>query len=191
MLSEMNQTLSSKIDGPERPIPFIERERLMSLGLMVYVDNMVGEYLDRKQLSSFVDMLKNFRFRPADVIFSRSLCVLISAEKNIRNRYIPRKCLQKNELAILFYNLAPYALLSRQSAAAMAKESFPNFFGTIGTINSTFTKYQPVGANQSPQPALAITNLPIHSTSELEQLLLRMGIEENNSKKYGTKENYV
>ena len=164
----------------QNTMPFLERERLMLLGLNRYIDNIAGEYFTDVQIKALVDMLNELRFRPAEINFSKSLCRVVTDEKTIRHRFIPRKTLRKDELAIFIYNLAPYALLSRNAAAAMAKEAFPNFFSSVGTINSTFTKYlgsDTTGAGHT--LPLTITNLPFHSTIEFEKLLLRIGMEEN------------
>lgn len=157
---------------------FHEREKIMLRGLRRYLKNVIGEYLDNEEQERIVKMLTNFRFRPSDVVFSKNLCICVSAKEYIPNRYIPMKKLRKDEVAILMYNLSPYALLSRNHTAIMAKYAFPNFFATVGTINSTFTKYLNSSVTNSGRPlSLVISNLPHHSTAELEMMFYNLGIK--------------
>ena len=105
----------------------------MYRGLLIYLHESVGEYLTADQISLLAESLRRLRNRPADVEYSD--------ESEIRNRYIPRKLLRKDEGSVLFYNIAPYALLGRKQAASFAKTSCPDFFASVATINSTFTKF--------------------------------------------------
>lgn len=165
--------------GSPLPISFVEREKLISKGLRIYVKDLIGDYLDEDQIDDLVGMLEDFRRRPAEVEFSRDLCRVITEDAVIRNRYIPRKLLRKDETAILLYNLSPYALLNRVQAAMMAKYSFPNFFATVGTINSTFTKFQKVRDHRKESHlSMTIRELSVHSTEELELLLMEIALRQ-------------
>ena len=122
-------------------IHFKNREDCMYRGLLVYLNESVGEYLTADQIGLLAESLRRLRNRPANVEYSDELCCKVSDESEIRNRYIPRKLLRKDEGSVLFYNLAPYALRGRKHTAYFAKASFPNFFASVSTINSTFTKF--------------------------------------------------
>ena len=84
--------------------------------------------------------------------------------------------MRKDELAALIYSVAPYALLTRRQAAAMAKCAFPNFLASVGTINSTFTKFtSPEYATPSRPMSLVASSLPNMTTEEFEKLLYEYG----------------
>lgn len=177
MRAEFIKQLSDTI----KPVlPFLERENLMTKGLFRYLDCVVGEYLTPEQIRVLVKMLQDLRYRPAEVNFSGDLCEVVSEDTHIRNRFIPRKTLRKDHMAVVLYNLSPYALLSRQATAAMAKCAFPNFFSNVSTINSTFTKYVNLGTDTA-QSQVLIKNFPVHNTDDIENLLITLGIEATNS----------
>lgn len=162
-------------------LPFEEREELIANGLGIYLSNVAGEYFTGSQIDMFISVLQDFRRRPEDVDFSKELCQEISAEEVIRNRFLPHKTLRKDELAILFYNLSPYALVSRICMAKIAKNCFPNFFASVSTINSTFTKYQlRQETRKGREVSLTISNLAERSTSDVETYLLELALEKNN-----------
>lgn len=166
--------------GSPLPISFVERENLISRGLTIYVRDLIGDYLTDQQIENLVGMLGDFRRRPADVEFSRNLCRVITTDAVIRNRFIPRKLLRKDETAVLLYNLSPYALINRVQTAMMAKLSFPNFFASVGTINSTFTKFQKVRENRKESHlSMTIKELSVHSTEELELLLMELALRQD------------
>ena len=91
----------------------------------------MGEFISEEQVIMLAESLRRLRNRPADVDYSDELCSQISDKAEIRNRYIPRKLLRKDEASVLFYNLAPYALIGRKKTAQFAKRAFPNFFASI------------------------------------------------------------
>lgn len=174
------ELIKNMADSIKPVLPFLERENLMTKGLFRYLDCVVGEYLTEEQIKTMVKMFQNLRYRPADVNFSVDYCEVVSDDKNIRNRFIPRKTMRKDHLAVLLYNLSPYALLSRQSTAVMAKYAFPNFFSNVSTINATFTKFVNIAADTSYTQVL-ITNFPMHNTEDLENLLINLGLNETNN----------
>ena len=137
MVEKVNDT-NVLIDSSIR---FKDREDCMYRGLLIYLHESVGEYLTADQIGLLSESLRRLRNRHADVEYSDELCCKISDESEIRNRFIPRKLLRKDEGSVLFYNLAPYALLGRKQAASFAKTSFPNFFASVATNNTTFTKF--------------------------------------------------
>ncbi len=118
--------------------------------------------------------------RPREGKFPFNSCKVISNKGTLVSRFIPRKTLRKDELAILLYNVSPYALLNRREASMMAKALFPAFFSSSATIYSTFTKYlnSPV-TDTGNNLYLSITNLPFHSTTKLEDELIKLGVEYN------------
>lgn len=175
----MERRLKNTLERSSLPLPlsFQERESLMEDGLNVYLEMMVGEYLSVDQIDDFVTIMTNFRTRNEKVEFSDDLCFEISKESVIRNRHLPHKTLRKDELAILFYNLAPYALVSRSCMAKIAKGCFPNFFASIPTINSTFTKYQlRQETRKGREVSLTISNFSEHSTADVETYLLELAL---------------
>jgi hypothetical protein len=97
-------------------------------------------------------------------------------ESKLSNRYIPKKSLRKDAAALLIYNLAPYALLSRRETAMMAKRLFPNFFGTVETINASFTKlYASNGKLIDTPRTISIEVMPDHTTYTIERVFLELG----------------
>jgi hypothetical protein len=117
------------------------------------------------------------RNRPADVDYSDELCCMISGDAEMRNRFIPHKLLRKDEGSVLFYNLAPYALLGRKQTASFAKRAFPNFFASVSTINSTFTKFSKIpGSVIESRTDLAIKPLADHSVHGVETFLYNLGM---------------
>lgn len=154
-----------------------EREAILSRGLHIYLTNIVGDYLSEEEIERLEGMLSDFRYRPSDVEYSSDLCRVVTEADELSNRNIPRKTLRKDEFAIFLYNISPYGLLNRKSTAMMAKCAFPNFFASVGTINSTFTKYVGACVTSTGKPiSLSITNLPYHSTDEFEALLLNLAL---------------
>lgn len=160
---------------------FPVREATLQNGLRIYLRSTVGEYFTDEQIQRLCDTLRALRMRPVDVSFPRNLCKVVTNKGIISNRFIQRKSLRKDELAILLYNIAPYALLNRKETAMMAKATFPAFFASTGTIYSTFTKYlnAPV-TDRGNDIYFTITNLPYHSTVKLEDELIKLSVEYNN-----------
>jgi len=159
-------------------ISFLEREDCIYRGLLVYLSNAIGDYLNEEQIVRFAQVLRRFRNREAHVEYSEELCDVISEETDIRNRYIPRKSLRKDEASMLIYNVSPYALLSRNNTAMMAKALFPNFFASAATINSTFTKFYRVpGSSIEPSVSLSIVLLPDHNVNTVETVFYELGLK--------------
>lgn len=159
-------------------IRFEEREDYMFRGLIIYLHESIGEYLTSEQIGFFAESLRRLRNRPANVEYSDELCCKISDESEIRNRFIPRKLLRKDEGSVLFYNLAPYALLGRKHAASFAKASFPDFFASVATINSTFTKFcKTPGSEIDRVSDLSIKPFAEHSINAVESYLWNLGMQ--------------
>lgn len=170
---------SSRTACPVYLLPFREREELIVRGLNSYLCGIAGEYFTDEQIDGLVDILKGFRYRSKDIDYSDKLCHAISTEDVIRNRFLPHKTLRKDELAILFYNLSPYALVSRNNMAKVAKSCFPNFFASVATINSTFTKYQyRQETRKGREVCLTISNLAERTTTDLESFLFELGLNQ-------------
>lgn len=159
-------------------LPFQEKEDCLFRGVLTYLRDAIGEYLSDEQITMLAESLRRLRNRPADVEFSDELCTMVTDESEIRNRYIPRKLLRKDEGSVLFYNLAPYALLGRKQAARLAKLSFPNFFASEATINSTFTKFTKIpGSEIDCSCELSVKPFMRHSVHEVETILFNIGIQ--------------
>lgn len=148
----------------------------MYRGLLIYLNEAIGEYLTTEQIGLLAESLRRLRNRPADVEYSDTLCSKVSDDSEIRNRYIPRKLLRKDEGSVLFYNLAPYALLGRKQTASFAKNAFPNFFASVATINSTFTKFCKIPGSMIDRVSdLSIKPLAEHSIYAVESYLWNLG----------------
>lgn len=158
---------------------FPVRETTLQNGLRIYLRCTVGEYFTDEQIQRLCDTLRALRMRPTDISsFPRNLCKVVSNKGEIKSRFIQRKSLRKDELAILLYNIAPYALLNRKETALMAKSTFPAFFASTGTIYSTFTKYLNAPVTERGNDIyFTITNLPYHSTVKLEEDLIKLSVE--------------
>lgn len=185
MLKETNRNMTKKTNPKfvaiDTSMPFHQKEECMFRGLLEYLGDMIGEYLTEEQIRLLAESLRNLRNRPADVEYSDELCVLVSDQSEIRNRYIPRKILRKDEGSVLFYNLAPYALMGRKQTASFAKRAFPNFFASAATINSTFTKFSKVpGSSVIRMAQLSIHPFPEHTTHAVETILFNYGINAKN-----------
>ena len=156
-------------------ISFEEREDLMYEGLQIYLAKRFAEYFDQEQLEKLAKMLKRFRIRPKDISYSSDLVEVISAEKIIANRFIPRRAMRKDELAIVLYNICPYALLGRFQTAMLAKDAFPNFFSSPATVNSTFTKYTNIPGSILEKEILGLTpTFPEHTVESVELILFEL-----------------
>ena len=167
--------MTASVDAPKS---FLQREDFMFRGLLIYLGETVGEYLSKEQIGLLAESFRRLRTRPADVDYSDELCCKVSDDSEIRNRYIPRKLLRKDEGSVLFYNLAPYALLGRKHAASFAKTSFPDFFASVATINSTFTKFcKTPGSEIDRVSDLSIKPFAEHSINAVESYLWNLGMQ--------------
>ena len=166
--------MTASVDAPKS---FLQREDFMFRGLLIYLGEAIGEYLLGEQIAMLAESFRRLRNRPADVDYSDDLCCMISGDAEIRNRFIPHKLLRKDEGSVLFYNLAPYALLGRKQTAIFAKRAFPNFFASVSTINSTFTKFSKIpGSVIESRTDLAIKPLADHSVHGVETFLYNLGM---------------
>jgi hypothetical protein len=159
---------------------FLEREQIIFRGLVRYVTGCLGEFLTASQVEDLAVTLRTLRSRQADVAFDESLCRCITEEREVRHRYIPRKALKRDEAALLLYNIAPYALLTRRETAQLAKCLFPNFFGSVPTIYTLFTRMYNADGSVSEAPrSLAIEVMPDHSTGTVERVFYELGLVDN------------
>lgn len=166
---------------------FEEREDLTYSGLKIYINACLGDYLTPEQVDTLAETLRRFRIRPADVDFCDDYCSPISLENSMRNFRIPRKTLRKDECAVFFYNVAPYALVNRNQAARLAKRLFPNFFASETTINSSFTRHSNLSTSELARIAgITIENLPSHTTAHVERTFYELGYN-NKNKSHGRK----
>lgn len=172
-------------------LDFHEREAIIFSGLKQYIKGHLGDYLTQEQSDAMAEIFRGLRMRPAHVTFTNAFCDPITQEKTLRNRHLPNKLLRKDECAIFFYNISPYALLSRNETARLAKHLMPNFFATEGTINSTFTKYVGMSVSElAKRCGITIANMPVHTTAHVERVFFDLGINNvKNNKSHGRKEN--
>ena len=158
-------------------VDFQERERIIYSGLKRYISGYLGDYLSPEQSDALAEVLKSLRTRQLNTNISTLFGAPLSKEKVIRNRHLPSKALRKDECAIFFYNVSPYALLNRNQTARLAKHLMPNFFASEGTINSTFTKYAGMCVSElAKKCGMTIANLPTHTTAHVEQMFFDLGI---------------
>lgn len=163
---------------------FKEREDMIFSGLKVYINGCLGEYLDENQINLLADLLRKFRNRPAEVEFADNYCCSITKERSIHHKYIPRKKLRKDECAIFFYNVGPYALLNRNQTARLAKKTMPNFFSSEITINGCFTRRANLSTSELARVSgLTIENLPSHTTAHVEMIFFELGLNNSNKRK--------
>lgn len=164
-------------------LTFEEGEKLMFDGLQVFLTKTAGQYLTDNEIKRLSMMLRRFRTRPSNVSYSTDLCEVITDENVLVHRYIPRKCMRKDEFAMLLYSLSPYALLNRKQTAMMVKAAFPGFFSSIATINSTFTKLSsPPGSNVWTLSSFSFgfPSFPQHTVKCVETFLMEIGKRINN-----------
>ena len=163
---------------------FEEREALIFAGLKVYITGCLGEYLDEDQVNMLAEMLRKFRNRPAEVEFADNYCQPLTRDRSIRHKFIPRKTLRKDECAIFFYNVGPYALLNRNQTARFAKKLMPNFFSSELTINCSFTRHANLSTSELAKVSgLTIENLPSHTTAHVERTFFTLGLSNQNKRK--------
>ena len=172
-------------------LEFQERENIIFSGLKKYIPGYLGDYLTQEQSDALAEIFKGLRMRPANVSIVKMFKDSITEEKTLRNRHIPSKTLRKDECAVFFYNVAPYALLNRNQTARLAKHLMPNFFASEGTINSTFTKYLGMSVSElAKRCGMSIANMPTHTTAHVERVFFDLGVNSlNNKKSHGRKEN--
>lgn len=177
----MTKKTNTKLLAIDVSMPFHQKEECLFRGLLAYLGDTIGEYLTEEQINMLAESFRNLRNRPADVEYSDELCALVSEQSEIRNRYIPRKVLRKDEGSVLFYNLAPYALMGRKQTARFAKRTFPNFFASAATINSTFTKFSKIpGSSVDKVAQLSIPPFTEHTTHAVETILYNYGMNAKN-----------
>ena len=177
----MTKKRNMQIVPIDTSLSFHEKEGCIYRGLLVYLNESLGEYLSDDQIGLLAESLRRLRNRPADVEYSDELCAVVSEEKELRNKYIPRKLLRKDEGSVLFYNLSPYALIGRKQTACFAKRAFPNFFASTATINSTFTKFSKIpGSEIDKMTDLSIKPFTEHSINGVETFLYNLGLNNQN-----------
>lgn len=157
-------------------LSFEEGEHLMYEGLKVFLLKTAGQYLTDEETLNLSAMLRRFRTRPADVSYSSDICEVITDKNIFIHRNIPRKYMRKDEFSMLLYSISPYALLNRKQTAMMVKAAFPNFFSSVSTINSTFTKFSPPpGSSMGTLSSFGFPVFPQHSVRCVETFLMEIG----------------
>lgn len=164
-------------------LSFEEEEHLMYEGLKVFMLKTAGQYLTDEETLNLSEMLRRFRTRPADISYSSDICQVISDKNIFFHRNIPRKIMRKDEFSMLLYSISPYALLNRKQTAMMVKDAFPNFFSSVSTINSTFTKFSPPpGSSMGTMSSFGFPAFPQHTVRCVESFLMEIGKRINNNK---------
>ena len=158
------------------------REQTIFGGLLCYLKSAFSEYITSEQILSMATSLRQVRNREFDSSIEKLTLSPVSDACRLGSFVTPCKCMRKDELALMFYNLAPYALLNRKETAFIAKTMFPNLFASVATINSTFTKYYSVdgGVADIPQ-SFSVVPLPDHTTETIEHICYELGKQFNQS----------
>lgn len=148
------------------------REQTMFLGLLSCLVSTFAEYLNPEQISLLAENFKRARMRASGSEIDMSHFDVVSTEREIKNSLVPSKCLRRDEAALALYNLLPYSILNRKDSARLVKLSFPNFFGSVSTINTLFTKLSGLSGYKS---NLSIVEISDHSVMGVETFLYELG----------------
>ena len=170
-------------------LDFQERESIIFSGLKIYIRGCIGEYLTQEQADELAETFRRFRQRPAEMGFTKDLCKPLTTDKVIRSLYLPNKRLKKEECAIFFYNVAPYALLRKNDTARLAKNLMPNFFSSEVTIYTSFTRRASMTVSElAKECGITVSNIPEHTTAHVERVFFDLGFSNrNNNKSHGRK----
>ena len=150
---------------------FTNRELTLQTGLKLYLDRAFSEYLDVDQRESLKQQLVNLRNRSATDVVAEMNILPVASTRDIRNIFLPSKTLRRDELALAIYSLAPYSLLSRKEAAQFAKLVFPEFFGSVETINTLFSKLYGMSGYV---PSIPLELMPDRTPSAVEEMLYNL-----------------
>lgn len=142
-------------------------DELLYNGLIRYIASNLSEYLNFDQIIKLANALQFIRKGGEIDMLSRNSQITDSS--TLKSLYTPRKSLRKDELALILYNLAPYAIMNRRETSLFSKYMFPNFFASAATIYSTFTKFYSTDGSVCVLPkSINAVVMPDHSTSTLE-----------------------
>lgn len=147
---------------------FTKRETRLSRGLAIFLAHSFSSYLTTEQLKALAQAFHKVRMRPADASIDALDIPSISMSREIRDLMIPAKQIRRDEAAYVIYKLAPYALMSRKETAVFAKKLFPEFFGSVATINTIFTRLEGVPDGLS---NIQVYDVPKHTTVCVEEVL--------------------
>lgn len=159
---------------------FAYREEVIFSGLKCYMKSLLGEYLDESDLQHLADALRTLRNRPYGASVDDLGLEPVTEALRIGSLIIPSKSVRKDELALVFYNLAPYAVLTRRETAQFAKAMFPNLFASVSTICSTLTKFYAADGSLSEIPqSFSVVVLPDHTPETMENICYELGKQSN------------
>lgn len=167
----MNGTNIINIQNVSNFNEFALKESILSRGMIAYLTYTFGQYLSTDQIELMASAFKALRMRKATSSIQDMEMSPVSADRDIRNHFIPSKQLRRDEAAYVIYRLAPYSFLSRKDAAIFAKKMFPEFFGSVATINTVFTKLTGLPCGFT---SLQVIDIPSHTTSGVEEVLIRL-----------------
>lgn len=152
------------------------REQTIFGGLLCYLRSAFSEYLTSVQILNMATSLRQVRNREFASSVEKLIIAPVTDADRLGSFVTPCKAMRKDELALILYNLAPYALLNRKETAFLAKAMFPNLFASIATINSTFTKYySPDGAALDMPHSFSVVVMPDHTAETLEHVFYELG----------------
>ena len=147
---------------------FATREAQLSGGLLMFLAYSFSSFLTQEQLAALAEAFQKVRMRPADASIEALDIPPVSMSREIRDLMIPAKQIRRDEAAYVIYKLAPYALMSRKETAVFAKKLFPEFFGSVATINTIFTRLEGVPDGLS---NIQVYDVPKHTTVCVEEVL--------------------
>lgn len=150
---------------------FAEKEAAMYDGLILFLSYSLSEYLTEQQMTSIADYLRMVRSRSADQNIADLHIRPVTDSREIRNIHLPAKQLHRDELAYVIYLLSPYAVMSRKETAVFAKLIFPEFFPSVSTINTLFTKLEGVPEGQM---NIKVQDVPKRNVLGVEEMLLNL-----------------
>lgn len=148
------------------------KEQTMFIGLLSCLVSTFAEYLNPEQISLLAENMKRARMREPGSEIDMKYFDVVSTEREIKNSLVPSKSLRRDEAALALYNLLPYSILNRKDSARLVKLSFPNFFGSVSTINTLFTKLSGLSGYKS---NLSIVEISDHSVMGVETFLYELG----------------
>lgn len=150
---------------------FALKESQLHAGLIVFLTYSLAQYLTPEQIASIADSLRKTRCRNASQQIEELGILPVSTSREIRHMQLPVKQIRRDELAYVIYKLAPYAVMTRKEAAVFSKLLFPEFFGSVATINTLFTRLEGVPDGLS---NIKIYEVPRHTTVGVEEMLTNL-----------------
>lgn len=153
-----------------------ERENIIFSGVVRYIRTCINEYLPDESIIHLAQSLRIVRKSSAPLTLTNIGLTPVTEADSLNCLQVSRKVMRNDELALLLYNLAPYALMKRKEIAEFAKMMFPNIFSSAATIYSTFTKFYAADGTVLPVPdTFSVIVMPDHSPATIENVCFELG----------------